>query len=105
MGEDNSRESARVRAVELTLDTPSNRMAELTSLNRRETFVYPIIEMMHGARDMNRKAGTMMGVYRESSYRHKRSLGAQQLIGAHKLAQGEIAAEQKEEEGGEEEEN
>jgi len=55
--------------------------------------------MMHGARDMQRKPGSMMGVYRESSYRHKRSLGSQHLIGAHKLAQGEIAAELREEEG------
>src|SRR4030042_5214179 len=100
MGEDKepkNGDTSRADAVELTLNTPPERMAEMTSLNRRETFIYPIMEMMDKIGDFNRKPGLLMSVYRESSYRHKRSLGAQQLIGAHKMALGEIANEQKEE--------
>lgn len=90
-------ETARQSATRLTLDTPAERMAEMTSLNRRETFIYPIMEMFSGIGDPFRVPGKLMDRYRESSYRHKRSLGAQQLIGAHKLAQGEIANESHEE--------
>jgi len=90
----------RAHAVELTLNTPPERMSEMTSLNRRETFIYPIMEMMDKIGDFNRKPGFLMSVYRESSYRHKRSLGAQQLIGAHKMALGEIASEGREEDEG-----
>jgi len=73
---------SKTRAIDLILDTPPERMAELTSLNRREAFIFPVNEAVNTIYNLLRKPGSIMALYRESAYRHKRSLG---IVGLEEL--------------------
>lgn len=97
-------DAAALRLVNLTFNTPTNLMSQMTVLPKRHALLFAMMEALdvENVLDPKRKK-SLPTLFRESFYRHMRSVGGVHLNSARMLAEAQLNTEEEEVEGGGEE--
>ncbi|KKN39297.1 hypothetical protein LCGC14_0744900 [marine sediment metagenome] len=97
-GREEDREENRLIFAQAAYNTPPERMAEMTILSRKEVSLFAVQEMFDAILEEDREPGSLNKLFRESLYRHRRSLDGEHLVGARQLAEVQLAGEYEDDE-------
>ncbi len=97
-------DAAALRLVNLTFNTPTTLMSQMTVLPKRHALLFSMMEALDVVTVINpKRVKSLPTLFRESFYRHQRSVGGVHLNSARMLAEAQLNTEEEEAEGGGEE--